>query len=749
MDIKKKSILAKSQKINQNKETLVEHIDSLLFVLKKILSDSDFEYVDKKTIDEIVINFEKLLRISCVLHDLGKINIKMQETLEGKENIKGQRHNILTGAFLKFIFEKLDLEEEQQLILFKVLLLHHGSYNYYLDLNRAKIEESIYHDIEEAILEADTYNLDEIESYINEKLNIDIKFRRDILDYDFMDKFNEDFKGVREYQYIYILLKGFLNLIDHLASTQIKDFEYYLAYKKEDIDNKLIEHIREKNKLMNVEFKPVQQVVGEHSKENVLTQAFTGSGKTVADYRWYSNRKIFLVPNKISAESFYNDAIDILGVDNVGILHGDISLYVSPEEKYLSRNFAKPYIIATIDQLLLAMFKYPGYEKIFASIYGANITVDEVHLLDPRMYLILLYFIEFSTEYLNANFHLMTATLPKVYKERLDNLGVSFIESNMDEEVEENKKVRVNILKNDKKSIFKVVEESINKGYKVLIVKNTVKEAMNTFEFIKESLDKNKEVNLLHSRYKFEDKCQKYKDILTQSGDVWVSTQGVEISLDLDFPVVISDNAPMESIIQRMGRCNRHNTLDSGEFYIIDEDKDDVYDQGLKKITLKMFKQLKKSKNEVLSMKDRKVLLDCYYEEKEVKAYFEKEFTEASKIIKGIFDIREDNLNGKDIIFKYEPYLNIVDNKKEAGKLFRGNSESIRVILERDFELLRNKPDKSKLYREYQLNSIQVPNSIYYKLKKSEGIYLVDGYIVVREGFYSYSSEIGFKVNCK
>ncbi|WP_455539205.1 CRISPR-associated helicase Cas3' [Terrisporobacter sp.] len=752
----KEKIMAKSETTNQHKETLVEHMESLLFVLSKISKKIDFNYfnyIDEKIIDKVIIKFEELLKQSCILHDLGKINIKMQDRLKG-EDIKCIRHNIITGTFLKAIFECLNTPQDVQLIMYKELLLHHGSYNQYLGINRASVEEAVYFDIKEGILDSDKFDIEEIEKYINDKLNINIKFNEDILDYDFMDKFNGDFQGVKEYYYLYIMLKGFLNLIDHLASTQIKDFEYYLPYKSDEVDEFLIKCIKKKNDLKDIEFNKMQKNIGKLHNQNVLTQAFTGSGKTAADYRWYSKRKIFLVPNKISAESFYNDAVEILGVDNVGLLHGDISLYVNNEnkdehegmeislkDKELSRNFAKPYIIATIDQLLLAMFKYPGYEKIFASIYNSNITVDEVHLLTPRMYLILLYFIQFSNKYLNSNFHLMTATLPNVYKEKLNELEIEFIESNKDEDIEENKKIKLDILKNNEKDILKLVQDGIKEEHKILIIKNTINESINMYKFLEKNMkDNNIKINLLHSRFKFEDKSKKYVEILNQKGDIWISTQGVEISLDLDFPIIISDNAPLESIIQRMGRCNRHNTLEYGQFYVLDEDKSDVYDHKLKKITLK---EIKKQKNKVLSMKDRKILLDKYYETKEAENYFKKEFEEADRILKNVYGIKENNLNGENIIFNYEPYLNIVDNKREASKLFRGNTTNIKVILEEDFKQLSVSKHS---FKEYQLKSLQISSGIYYYLKDKNGLFTKEGYIVVRDGYYKYSYERGLEI---
>lgn len=781
--MKNVSIMAKSSNFLEgiSKQKLTEHISDLLEIYDKIKTEANFE--------NIMPGFSDYLKFLCILHDLGKINVKFQKKIEianiideekskdpenSKDNpevrtlwnmynsIKDERHNLLSGAFLKYFFDNISIQDDLKSVLYKSVFYHHGSYERYLGKSFAAIEKSVFEDIEKGVLLSDEFDKAELEEYLSGKLGFDVQLKDNIMDYGFLKYLNENFEENNDKRKLYILLKGFLNLIDHLASSQEKNIEYYLPITSEEMDNLIISFLcskleRSGKKVDKIEFNQLQKRMKDLKNRNVVTIAFTGAGKTIADYRWFGKRKIFLVPNKISGESFYFDAVEIFGSEDfVGLLHGDISLYVerfrrsikgediffTSRDKTLAKNFAKPYIISTVDQILLAIFKYPGYEKIFASIYKSYITVDEVHLLTPRMFLTLMYFIEFTAKHMNAKFHLMTATMPRIYLEKLNSVPVTFEKSNENEVIEENKKIKLMFCK--EKDWVKMVSLSLESGKKVLIVKNTIDEAIKAYEQLRPLREKGFEINVLHSRFKFKHKRDKYKKILDQQGDVWIATQMVEISLDLDFEVIISDLAPMDAIIQRMGRCNRHDRREYGEFYIIDQGKDDVYEEKLKKATKKFLRQYK---DKILSMRDRKQMLENYYNDETVEKFYYDEFKEAEEEIKEIYGlINKSELNGENIMFKFDPYLNIVDSKIEASKLFRKIEQNAKVLLEEDYYNAKDKPNK---FKEYNMCSIQIGKGMFFKLQKFNAFYIEDGFLIIKQGFCQYDRDVGLRLNSK
>ncbi|MFK0016219.1 HD domain-containing protein [Streptomyces sp. NPDC091027] len=103
-----------------------------------------------------------------------------------------------------------------------------------------------------------------------------------------------------------------------------------------------------------------------------------------------------------------------------------------------------------------------------------------------------------------------------------------------------------------------------------LVVCNTVAEAQDTFAYLKGLVAAGPSVDLqlLHARFPAdvrEARTQSVTSGMGRSGPrpvgrIIVATQVVEQSLDLDADVVVSDLAPLALLLQRAGRCWRHET---------------------------------------------------------------------------------------------------------------------------------------------------------------------------------------------
>ena len=110
-------------------------------------------------------------------------------------------------------------------------------------------------------------------------------------------------------------------------------------------------------------------------------------------------------------------------------------------------------------------------------------------------------------------------------------------------------------------------------GGVVGVLRGTVGRAQTTYKTLRERNPEGKTV-LLHSRFTAEDRAEKEKYLLAALGNntsdpeqpnpnrprqlTVVATQVLEQSLDIDFDCMVTDVAPVEALLQRIGRLHRH-----------------------------------------------------------------------------------------------------------------------------------------------------------------------------------------------
>ena len=92
----------------------------------------------------------------------------------------------------------------------------------------------------------------------------------------------------------------------------------------------------------------------------------------------------------------------------------------------------------------------------------------------------------------------------------------------------------------------------------ILIACNTIMQAASIYRDLK---NKGLSPILLHSQFTIQDREQKLKMLREQLGKgstIAICTQVIEVGVNLDFDLLITDAAPLASLIQRVGRIGRH-----------------------------------------------------------------------------------------------------------------------------------------------------------------------------------------------
>lgn len=546
-------------------ETLYEHTKLLLdnFELLKNLG-----YLNSNIKD-----IEEILYLSCLYHDMGKINPVFQQRLKNKNKFDKNievGHNILSACLVNLFLDNSKDNKLKNNLVRAAILNHHNYIENFTFLNEGTNETVLFK------------NLKEINNkFFNEETDIFFKTVRKTKKIRTID----EMKAIVD-SYEYIIIKGLLNKCDYAAS----------AHMKCEIKNDFLLNSLES---LNYNWRHIQQFCMENRNDNLVIAGSTGLGKTEASLLWGADNKIFYVlPLRTAINAMYERIKNLVQNDydkKVAVLHGqtdsvylkelnsDLSVKNENEKFYEyyknTKKLAMPITVATPDQLFDSVFKYNGYEFKMATFSYSKIIIDEIQAYSPDILAYTIYAIRLIND-LGGKIAIFTATLAPFVKDLLtkkSSITSEYKFKDFEYKYEcflsENKRHSMKII--EKELDTEYVEKILNKRGNIrtcLIVRNTIKSAQELYNQLNNDLDCSKyEVNLLHSKFTVEDRKQKEVEIL-QDGDpknvndkikVWISTQIVEASLDIDFDIMFTELSELLGLFQRFGRVYRKRTIES------------------------------------------------------------------------------------------------------------------------------------------------------------------------------------------
>lgn len=552
----------REKKAKPNK-SIIEHTNDLLDVLEILWN---LGYIKEERIYE-------LIQKACIYHDIGKINKEFQKRVKNKgikfDENKEVAHNVLS---LYFIDESNFNNKEDYLIVSNAVVNHHD----YCDIGLAIIEKS---DIIENLLEGLDHK--KVKKVIPAKIA----------------SISQDIDAIK--------IKGYLHKCDYSASSG------YTAEYENNFLEKSLENVLNKWKLDNQDasWNELQQYCIENKNENIIAIAQTGMGKTEAGLLWIGDNKgFFILPIRTAINAIYDRTKKYISSyggnleEQLGLLHSSSLEYLllqSEDDKYddkdeyidkkedkeiieyekIAKQLSLPINVSTIDQLFDFVYKYPAYELKLTTLSYSKIVIDEIQMYGPDLLAYLVYGLERIVEQ-GGKVAILTATLPPFVKELLSkNIKFKIKEGGF---TDNSKRHNLKILDKriDSNDICdKYMEnEKLNKSNKILVVCNSITQAQNLYEEISDILG-NKNLHILHSKFI---KCERlskeseiiefgktYKDNksneLDKQSGIWISTSIVEASLDIDFDYLFTELQDLNSLFQRLGRCNRKGKKDSSE----------------------------------------------------------------------------------------------------------------------------------------------------------------------------------------
>jgi len=339
----------------------------------------------------------------------------------------------------------------------------------------------------------------------------------------------------------------------------------------------------------------------------VLLTAACGSGKTLAAWNWIKaqldarppgrplSRVLFLYPTRATATEGFRDYVSWAPGDEAGLLSGtsDYELRdmfdnpADPEDarkgrKYRSdpRLFAlghwsKRIFSATADQFF--PFMQYGYSPLclLPLLVESVLVVDEVHSFDRSMFNTLRRFLE---EFPEVPVLCMTATLSEERRNELIRcklIPYSDRASSPEDAGSDSEFPRYRVKWVDREEAGWLIAGALVKKKRVLRVSNRVADCQAAFQEVLDACQDDEftpegetTAFCYHGRFKLDDRKVRHKELIAAFQDAvregaepravfGSTTQVCEMSLDLDAEVLVTDLAPIASLIQRMGRCDR------------------------------------------------------------------------------------------------------------------------------------------------------------------------------------------------
>lgn len=561
-------------------------------------------------------------------HDFAKSTSFFQDYITTEISNENKSHSFLSAMLAYYVVDKyldrnnINFDKNLAIIAYIVVLHHHGNIKNIMELDKyqedkflSKITQNQLIDLKKADKGLfDFYNYYEVDlnDFFGNINNISSDISDDLSFFDYDKTFDN-----------YFLILLFYSVLLDADKMDASETEFI---KRSNISGDIVEKYKKNNSFNSLGINKIREEAYVEVNEKVMDLDLsnriysinlpTGIGKTLSGFS-----SVLKLKNRINDELGINPRIiyslpflsvidqneqvikDIFNENglsgsnyllkhnhlaNMNYIRDGDDEYEIANSKILIEGWNSEVIVTTFIQLFYSIIgNKNSFLRKFHNITNSIILLDEIQSIPYKYWgIINLLLVKLANEY-NCWIILMTATQPFIFKENeiislIDNVEYYFNQFNR---VEYNFQLDEIFIDDFGNQILDIIKDEKSKD--ILIVLNTIDSSAQLYERIKQyfidngddlHIDENgichvgDNINLIYLStnvlpFHRLNRINHIKDSTNQN--IIVSTQLIEAGVDIDVDIVYRDFAPLDSIIQTAGRCNRSGKKNKGYVNVV------------------------------------------------------------------------------------------------------------------------------------------------------------------------------------
>lgn len=593
------AILAKSARHGRAPEPLTVHLRATLDAAELVARRTGHIAMTA----DVLPGFWDAVRLADLLHDAGKIPAGFQQMLLGGA-AWGERHEVLSLAYTPLVTD----EELRPWVAAGIATHHRALTNSPRSLaalyGTAALPEwrARFAPLDQAVAEALAawlYNTADAAGLPVQPL---------LSNTDWIAQAHAELNGLlNRFEYgtdpneglTAVLLQGAVTMADHLSSAHTR------PHLEQPMGPAFATRLENAITAKGYTLRPHQQRAAA-TDGHLLLRSRTGSGKTEASWLWACRqtaamqdagqgvpRVFYTLPYLASINANADRTAKELGTaKQVGVAHGRAAAYhlatsacpedgdqerVTAARKAVARQAATRLLTETVRittpyQLLRAALVGPAHASLLVDAANSVFIMDELHAYDTKRLGHILAMMGLL-ERLGGRFAILSATLPDALADLITETLTQPVTRTDDADSHPPARHRIRTRPHHLTNPAAVTEitHRLEQGESVLVIANNIRQAQQLYDQLgprTRTLHGPDAATMLHSRYRRRDRARLEQHILTRHSvertranrrlpGLVISTQVLEVSMDVDFDVLFTAAADLEALAQRFGRANR------------------------------------------------------------------------------------------------------------------------------------------------------------------------------------------------